>query len=526
MIDRGELARKGGRLVVREGPRRVLVLEAGGRVFALDDRCPHQGYPLSQGAVDGRACALTCDWHNWVFDLATGKCLAGGDNVRTYPVREEGGSVRIDLTEDPAALRAAAMEDLGEAFGKRGYGRMARGVARLALLGADPLDAVRMAVLRSCGRLERGTTHAHAAAADWVALFLGSEGLEDRLICLVEALDHMALDALRRPERPSPKPGPGPWDAEAFLAAVEARDGEAAGSLVAAGLAGGMRYGDAAPVLARAALAHYNDFGHGLIYVVKSGQLAAALDDPAVDGALAAAAARSLCLATREDLLPGFGRLPGAAEDLGSRPPGGAPLAEDVPPGLGVDGALDWLAGRWGDHDPASLHLALLRAAGLNMLRFDLARQDATDNPVSDNVDWLDFTHAVTFANAVRRACGEWGAGLWPAGLAQMACFVGRNRAYLDESVSLDDWDVGDVGSFRARTRARLLDHGEGLPIFSAHLLKTSLAVFEEADRAGPGTTSRILHAALNRFLSSPLKRKRPRRTAHQAIALVSRDFV
>jgi hypothetical protein len=37
-------------------------------VHAFDDKCPHQGYPLSQGTVAG--CVLTCQWHNWKFDLA------------------------------------------------------------------------------------------------------------------------------------------------------------------------------------------------------------------------------------------------------------------------------------------------------------------------------------------------------------------------------------------------------------------------------------------------------------------------
>ena len=39
----------------------------GGAVHAIDNRCPHEGYPLSQGARDG--CVLTCSWHNYKFDL-------------------------------------------------------------------------------------------------------------------------------------------------------------------------------------------------------------------------------------------------------------------------------------------------------------------------------------------------------------------------------------------------------------------------------------------------------------------------
>src|SRR5579875_1809862 len=91
----------------------------GARSFAWrDKRCPHQGYALVRGDVrDGQ---LTCAWHNWKFDLRTGTCRHGGENVRTYPVRVAGGQVYIDVADPPAevirpelfASLAAAMEDL------------------------------------------------------------------------------------------------------------------------------------------------------------------------------------------------------------------------------------------------------------------------------------------------------------------------------------------------------------------------------------------------------------------------------
>jgi nitrite reductase (NADH) small subunit len=69
---------------------------ADGGVFALDDRCPHSGGPLSQGIVHGRS--VTCPLHNWVISLETGEA-AGADQgrVRTIPIKVEGGKVWIDL---------------------------------------------------------------------------------------------------------------------------------------------------------------------------------------------------------------------------------------------------------------------------------------------------------------------------------------------------------------------------------------------------------------------------------------------
>lgn len=65
------------------------------RVFALDDRCPHKGGPLSDGIVHGHA--VTCPLHAWVFDLETGIAQGADEGaVATYPARVEGGRVLID----------------------------------------------------------------------------------------------------------------------------------------------------------------------------------------------------------------------------------------------------------------------------------------------------------------------------------------------------------------------------------------------------------------------------------------------
>ncbi|TRW95455.1 nitrite reductase small subunit NirD [Paracoccus sp. M683] len=64
------------------------------RVFALDDRCPHKGGPLSEGIVAGHT--ITCPLHNWVFDLNSGQALGADEGaVRTWPVRVEKGRVLV-----------------------------------------------------------------------------------------------------------------------------------------------------------------------------------------------------------------------------------------------------------------------------------------------------------------------------------------------------------------------------------------------------------------------------------------------
>lgn len=65
-------------------------------VYAIENRCPHKGGPLSEGIVHGNA--VTCPLHNWVFSLETGKALGADDGaVRTIPLRNEGGNLYIAL---------------------------------------------------------------------------------------------------------------------------------------------------------------------------------------------------------------------------------------------------------------------------------------------------------------------------------------------------------------------------------------------------------------------------------------------
>jgi len=97
-IDIGALADippRGAR-VVRTALGCVAVFRtAGDEVFALEDRCPHRGGPLSEGIVHGRS--VTCPLHNWVIGLADGAVESGdGGRVATFPARVEGGRVLID----------------------------------------------------------------------------------------------------------------------------------------------------------------------------------------------------------------------------------------------------------------------------------------------------------------------------------------------------------------------------------------------------------------------------------------------
>jgi nitrite reductase/ring-hydroxylating ferredoxin subunit len=498
-----------GRTVVRLRGRPIALFETPEGVFAINNRCPHEGYPLREGTVTG-GCVLTCNWHNWKFDLRDGRNLYEGEGVRSYPVAVRGGVVWVDLAE-PALeqRRAAVFAGLRQAFDDADSERISREVARLAQCGADPLDAIHEAVARAAPRMEYGWTHALAGAADWLALYDEVNGAERTLTCVAEAVAHLADDVLREIEYPFPQ-GTESFSEDALVAAIEAEDETRAARLMRGALAAGLDWRDLERGFFRAALAHYLGFGHSLIYCTKAGLLLARLGRACAEPVLFSLV-RHLVFARREDRIPEFRRYSNALESFGQH--GNAKDALDAKDfeGLGISRALS-LTARHGRAEPDALYRALLGANARNMLRFDLRHQDRADGSISDNVGWLDFTHGVTFSAAVRDACSRF-PDLWPAGLLQMACFAGRNARYVDADVG-DEWNVSKPEAFFAETIEALFDHGQGEFIVSVHLLKTILAARGEWRHTGDPT----LPAAVHRFLRSPLRRRHPRRTMRQAM--------
>ena len=83
-----------GRFVVHGGHRPILVIYDRGRVFALDNRCPHMGFPLERGSVEDGI--LTCHWHHARFDLESGCAFdLWADDVPIFPVEVRNGDVWV-----------------------------------------------------------------------------------------------------------------------------------------------------------------------------------------------------------------------------------------------------------------------------------------------------------------------------------------------------------------------------------------------------------------------------------------------
>ena len=127
--------------VFKSRPKQIAIFKVNDQVFAIDNRCPHEGYPLVDGEVDAERCLLTCAWHNWKFRLGSGTCVLGGDHVRSYPTEIRSGEVWVDLSELPLdETERSVVAGLKTAFEQQDFGRICREIARLHFFQLDPLD--------------------------------------------------------------------------------------------------------------------------------------------------------------------------------------------------------------------------------------------------------------------------------------------------------------------------------------------------------------------------------------------------
>lgn len=89
--------RRGARVIAGARGDIAIFRTAADAIFALDDRCPHRGGPLSQGIVFGERVA--CPLHDWVIELKTGGAVAPDVGCTiTYPVRIENGVIWLYAT--------------------------------------------------------------------------------------------------------------------------------------------------------------------------------------------------------------------------------------------------------------------------------------------------------------------------------------------------------------------------------------------------------------------------------------------
>ncbi len=131
-----------GRLVVRGAHRPILVVYDRGRVFALDNRCPHMGFPLDRGSVEDGI--LTCHWHHARFDLESGCAFdLWADDTPTCPVELRDDQVWVKASFGQADLASHWRRRLNDGLAQNIGLVIAKAVQGQLAAGAPKLDIVR-----------------------------------------------------------------------------------------------------------------------------------------------------------------------------------------------------------------------------------------------------------------------------------------------------------------------------------------------------------------------------------------------
>ncbi len=192
VADAAELESDGRKLVTPEGTA-IALFHHEGEVRAVDNRCPHMGFPLSDGTVEDGI--LTCHWHHARFELSCGDTFdPWADDVRTYPVEVRDGTVHVDpdprLDRPPAEHWADRLES-----GLEENLRLVVAKSTIGLLDADvePADPI-------TSTLDFGTTYRDMGWSSGLTILGCMANLletlepEDRKRALYTGVRHVADD--------------------------------------------------------------------------------------------------------------------------------------------------------------------------------------------------------------------------------------------------------------------------------------------------------------------------------------------
>jgi nitrite reductase/ring-hydroxylating ferredoxin subunit len=496
--------------MVRVDDQRLCLVRTSEGVFALDHACPHEGYGMTQGSLDGNL--ITCAWHNWKFRVDDGTCVVGEEDINTHAATvDSDGAVRITLRRpDPETARPHLMASLRRGIERDYIGQVSRDVVRLLQADANPGELVWEAVQHGAPRAEFGWGHSIASATDCLAMVDLYEG-DQRALPIVQAIAGIAETERDRPVNPLPEPArqlpPDPL--AAFRAAVEAEQLEHAQELVRGAIHSGHTVESLQPWFTAVISDHLLSYGHGAIYCQKAFELLDLIGWDRADTVLPHLVP-TIVYGTREDVLPytrPFMRsLAGTdlaelatlrvdddwhddgtllATLLGKDRKAIVPaVADAIRGGAGVDGVLD----------------VVVETVGERLMRYDpLGERD-----LLDDFGWLDITHGLTYAHAAR-----WhhlrSPGTDTVRLAMFTAFLAQWTGRHEWHTRVAERDEGRrftgtvIEAGEELQREALLDNASAFIVY-AHGIKTGRAAAREAARSG----SMLPLQAAARLLDSP----------------------
>ncbi|MFB6352787.1 MAG: Rieske (2Fe-2S) protein [Halobacteriales archaeon] len=404
-------------LVVRAGGHAIGLFHHEGTFYATDNRCPHMGFPLTDGTVEDGV--LTCPWHHARFELSCGDTFDPfADDVRTYPVEVRDGSVYVD--PDPAPEEPPAAHWRGRL--EHGLQEAIDLVIAKAVIGLDDAgveSAVPVAVGTEFGtRYRRGGWGRGLTTLGVMANLLDAVRPADRRRALYTGLTAVADECAGEPPFFAQEPL-GATDVAPerlsrwFRENIEVRDADGAERVLRAAIRANLPEGRIAGMLVGAATDHrYLDSGHRLDFVNKAFEVLDHVGWERADDVL-------------PSLVPGLATADRAEERSSWRQPvdvaalcaeAADELDELVAAGAGEtwtepDGFTETLLG----NDPRAAMDALTGAiaAGASAgqlaerVAFAAARRVAQFGTANEFADWNTVHHTYTYANAVHGLAGR-----------------------------------------------------------------------------------------------------------------------
>ena len=278
-LDAGTLEeiRLKGRALVSGGPVPIVVFYSDGNLHAVDNRCPHMGFPLHRGTVEDGI--LTCHWHHARFDLKSG-CTFDlfADDATVYPVEVRDGRVYVDVSAPPRDPVEGGLRRLEEGMDQNIRLVMAKAVVALLRAGADPDDVVRASGLYGARRRRSGWSNGMTILSAMANVSDHLEG-DERIAPLYQGILHVASDTSGQPPRVPLRPLESREIPHAalrrwFRYLIEVRNADGAERTLLAAIEGPSSPADLAEMMVAAATDHfYLEGGHVIDFINKAFEL-------------------------------------------------------------------------------------------------------------------------------------------------------------------------------------------------------------------------------------------------------------
>ena len=264
-----------GYLTGKVGSTPVCVFLCEGKAYAVDDRCPHMGFPLHRGSVENGL--LTCHWHHARFDLVSGGTLDPfADDVRAHSVEVDAGDVVVVLRPeaDPARRHLRRLDEGLEQGLTLVIAKAVLGLAEVLGPEQAALEAIRAGVAFGVRNREDGWG-AGLTVLTAMANVLPRLEPEDRPLALVHGLAFVSRDTRGRPPRfplaPLEAAVPSGRLLSWYRRFIETRNGDAAERVLATATGQGASGREMVGLMGAAATDHlFLDGGHTIDFTNKA----------------------------------------------------------------------------------------------------------------------------------------------------------------------------------------------------------------------------------------------------------------